>query len=105
MGGCGIWSILLCVVSKNYLEGITAMTTNEAAQVLFVQLHARQANTTDMDRYQVETIAIALRDAEARTWEEAAKDLAHGLPAIWKDALRKRCAFQATARRTGKEAE
>jgi molecular chaperone DnaK (HSP70) len=51
----------------------------------------------------VTAIATALCEAEARTWEEAAKDMAHGLPAIWKDALRKRCAFQAAARRAGKE--
>ena len=36
-----------------------------------------------------------LAQARQAVWEEAAKDLAHGLPGIWKDALVKRCAFKA----------
>jgi 8-oxo-dGTP pyrophosphatase MutT (NUDIX family) len=36
-----------------------------------------------------------LATARREVWEEAAKDLSHGLPKVWKDALIARCVFKA----------
>jgi len=40
-------------------------------------------------------IALAITEAKRETWEEAANDLSHGLPLIWKKALIERCLFKA----------
>lgn len=40
-------------------------------------------------------IAAALREERRRVWKEAAEDLSHGLPEVWKKALIARCRFKA----------
>lgn len=43
-------------------------------------------------------LTLFKRQVEKETWEKASEDLAHGLPAPWKQTVRARCAFKAKER-------
>lgn len=44
--------------------------------------------------YLASDVDEAIAQAKREVWEEAANDLSHGLPAMWKKALIDRCLFK-----------